>query len=879
MSSNLPKTTFEDAFSEEIWDSTYKDHADDTVDDTMMRVAIGMAQAEKTPELQAQWRDIFYEALSGFQLTTGGRIYSNGGTSWGGTTAFNCFVSPTVKTDIDSLGGIIDNLKSQGKTLKSEGGWGENFSYLRPRGAFIHGIGVESPGAVTYMELFDVSSKIITSGSGVKSTNPKAKKKIRKGAMMGVLDVTHPDIVEFITAKQQAGRLSKFNISVNCTDEFMERVIELRRLNTIVTALSKPDDDVSMHTDEWHTDHADLLKRIESIDTWNLEFPDTTHPAYSAEWQGHLSEWKAAGYPVIVYKTVKVSYLWDLISESTYNRAEPGILFLDRANKLAPSNYVETIKATNPCGEQMLPPAGICCLSSINVTACLNEDRSGVDIDKLRDITATTVRFLDNVNDISQTPLPEYDHSRDHKRRIGIGVIGWGSALYMLKTRFGSPEAAAIRETMMHAIAQQAYMTSIDLAVEKGMFTYCDPVKHAEGEFIQRLGLSDEYMTKLRTTGIRNSSLLSVQPTGNTSIFANVLSGGLEPVFMHEYIRTVIVNHMPPELEGKCPKWFEGEWYETDIMKAAKEGDEDILRGIGPESGTVYKMDVNRGLTKEVLCEDYGVRHMKRLGEWDPTAHWAATTLDLSVDDHLSDLAGFTKYIDSSCSKTINIPNEYDFESFKNVYIDGYLTGTIKGITTYRSGTMTTVLSAKEEASADPSEEEIILDDVKLPESSPAEVKVLRAENKKLYVTVSMFPETQRPFALFVKSNYAETSIVADEAVTLLHDLAVTKGIPIMHIEDQMKKMKSDSNINKVARLVSLNLRHGVFIKNIVATLDKSENAIAGSFTFAIKKLLANYINDGEKVEGVTCQECGNDSVIFESGCHLCLSCGGSKCG
>ena len=326
---------------------------------------------------------------------------------------------------------------------------------------------------------------------------------------------------------------------------------------------------------------------------------------------------------------------------------------------------------------------------------CLNEDRTGFDLDKLREVVSVAVRFLDNVNSVSNTPLPEYDHSRDHKRRIGVGVIGWGSALYLLRTRFGSDEADALREEMMKTIAQQAYMASIDLAEEKGMFTYCEPEKHAAGEFVARLDLSDEYMAKLSTTGIRNSSLLSVQPTGNTSIFANVLSGGLEPVFMHEYIRTVIVNHMPDELMGVCPKWFEGEWFETEVFKLAKEGDEEILKGKGPESGITYKIDVNRGLTKEVLCEDYGVRHSKRLGEWDANADWAATTLDLSVEDHLSDLAGFTKYIDSSCSKTINIPNEFDFESFKDVYIDGYLTGTIKGITTYRSGTMTTVCQQK----------------------------------------------------------------------------------------------------------------------------------------------------------------------------------------
>jgi len=206
------RTVFEDAFSEEVWASTYKDHNDRNVNDTMFRVAAAAASMEKTAELRLEWTEKFYDLLSEFKATSGGRIYANAGTEWGGTTLMNCFVGPRVKEDLDSLDGILKHLYSQAHTLKSEGGWGENFSYIRPRGSFIHGIGVETPGAVKYMELFDKASEIITSGSGKKSSHSKAKGKIRKGAMMGVLDVWHPDIVEFITAKQQPGRLTKFNV-------------------------------------------------------------------------------------------------------------------------------------------------------------------------------------------------------------------------------------------------------------------------------------------------------------------------------------------------------------------------------------------------------------------------------------------------------------------------------------------------------------------------------------------------------------------------------------------------------------------------------------------------------------------------------------------
>jgi len=262
-------TNFEDSFSEEVWRSTYKDHNDKSINDTLFRVAKAAAGVENTPELQEEWTLKFYDLLSEFKATAGGRIYSNAGTEWKGTTLMNCFVSPRRKYDIDSLDGILENVGNQSFTLKSEGGWGENFSYIRPRGFFIHGIGVETPGAVKYMEIFDKTSEIITAGAGKKAQNKKAKGKIRKGAMMGVLDCWHPDIIEFISAKQQPGRLTKFNISVNCTDQFMKKV-----LNVIDMKSNKAP-----------------KEEIEKEDTWDLKFPDTTFKKYKAEWDGNIHKW------------------------------------------------------------------------------------------------------------------------------------------------------------------------------------------------------------------------------------------------------------------------------------------------------------------------------------------------------------------------------------------------------------------------------------------------------------------------------------------------------------------------------------------------------------------------------------------------------------
>jgi ribonucleoside-diphosphate reductase alpha chain len=550
---------------------------------------------------------------------------------------------------------------------------------------------------------------------------------------------------------------------------------------------------------------------------------------------------------------------------------------LDRANHFGPLNYAETISATNPCGEQTLAPGGVCNLGSLNLTQFINKDRTGFNLSRIKKYTRYLVRFLDNISTLSDAPLLEYVDSMRKKRRIGCGILGWGSALFMLKVRFGSDESAKLRDDVMRTIAREAYMASIDLAEEKGMFELCQPEKHADGQFVKDLNLSSEYMEKLRTIGIRNSSLLSIQPTGNTSIQANVVSGGLEPIFMPEYIRTVIVNEMPEHIADVTPKWYEGEFHTTSMFKKAKEGDEEILRGVD-EHGTVYKIDKNRGLTKEVLCEDYGVRWLKNEGEWDPEAEWAVTTENLSVHDHVSDLQGFARWVDSAMSKTINVPNNYPFDKFQDIYLDSYNTGYVKGVTTYRAGTMTTVLSAAEEKCADASDEEIIKEDVKLPDSAPAVMKTLRAEGKKYYVTVVYHEDApDRPFALFVKTNSHEATPITHEAVESLLKLARRKKIPKRHVDDVIEKISKDNNVHKIARVISFLLRHGVMIKNIVAVMDKCESAYIGTFVYQIRKFLSSFIKDGEEVEDESCKECGG-VITYSEGCFKCTNCGVSRC-
>ena len=343
---------------------------------------------------------------------------------------------------------------------------------------------------------------------------------------------------------------------------------------------------------------------------------------------------------------------------------------------------------------------------------------------------------------------------------------------------------------------------------------------------------------------------------------------------MPEYTRTVIVNEIPENMKKLTPNYHLGEFHETELFKLTKEGDDEILRGVF--DNIVYKIDKNRGLTKEVLCEDYGIKYLKDNGEYDANADYIVTTTELSVKTHVNDLKGFAKWTDSACSKTANIPNDYSFEDFKSLYLEVYNTGVIKGFTTYRSGTMTSVLSAVKETKD--IEEEIILENIKLPDSLPATLKTIRAEGRKWYLTTIMNDSNTKPVALFVHTNNYEKNVITTNTVDLLIKLAKDKGIPKKHIQDTIAKSGQDSNTTKISKIISLCLRHGVLIRNIVFTLEKVD-CIAGSFVFHIRKYLGTFIKDGEKVKGEICENCGSSNIVYREGCKVCTNCGSSKCG
>lgn len=859
-------TKFLDGFSEEVWRTTYKDVNDENVDSTLRRVAAAAASVEKTEKEKEEWAEKFYELLTDFKICAGGRILANAGTKWKGTTLMNCFVGPKPSYDQDSIEGIISTLLAQVQTLKSEGGWGMNFSFIRPRGSFIHGIGVETPGAVKYMEIFDKSSDVITAGSGKKSKNKEAKGKIRKGAMMGVLDVWHPDIEEFITAKLSAGRLSKFNISVNCSNEFMDRVVKIAEIKQLQNNVGD-------------IEHENLNLQLNELEQWDLVFPHTKAEPYKAEWDGNLEAWKAKGYPVNIYKTIKVSDLWNLIMESTYSRNDPGVLFLDIANKTHTWNYAGSkshIASTNPCGEQCLPFGAVCNLASFNLTQFINDKGTDFDYEKIQKRVPIAVRFLDNINDLTEAPLPEYLESIRDRRRIGLGVMGWGSALYMIKVRFGSDKAERIKSKLMRVITHRAIAYSVQLANEKGMFKDCNPELHVKSPFWKQIGLDDEVLELMGRVGIRNSALFSIQPTGNTGILANVVSGGLEPVFLHEYNRTVIIPSCPEALLTIAPKYWEGEFKETEAFKFTKEGDEQILRA--EIEGVVYKIDKNRGLTKEVPCIDYGVRYLKEKGEWDASADWAVTTTSLSVEDHVKDMKGFGLWIDSSMSKTVNLPNEYGFADFKNLYIEAYKTGYLKGITTYRAGTMTNVLSAIE-VKPETTDEIPESKPPKRPKSLDGELHHFKIDKHQYYVGVGLLGG--KPYEVFTGINEDKKDLYIPKSSKTGKIRKDARGIYVFVDEGQeeykLNNGHSDDTADALTRLISCSLRHGSDISFIVHQLEKTKGPVV-SFSKVLARTLKKYIKNGVEVRGEECPECSG-KLIREEGCISCKNCGYSKCG
>ena len=844
---------FIDPFQEKIWKDKYR-YKDETYNEFCCRIADNIFPKNK------KRNSLLLEMLLEFMVMFGGRINSNIGVSERGLTLFNCFIE-SVNKNPDSLEGILEMVSNYVLTLKSEGGVGFCADFFRPAKTIIRKIGVSTPGSIKFLEIFDKASEVITSGSVSKKDSfqgTPTKNSIRKGATMVTMSINHPDIEEFITAKSVPNRLTKMNMSVLITDAFMYAV--------------------------------------ENNMDWDLWFPDINFDSYDELWDGNFVKWAEKGYPTVIYKTVKANDLWDLVLKNSFNRNEPGILFIDNAKRMNNLSYLNgNMLSTNPCAEifghtgieyyrgQEIELGDVCNLGSINLTKLYDTEENKFCLVEFREAVDVMVRSLDNVIEVSGYPLPMYEQAAKLKRKIGVGLMGVGSLMMMMNIKYGSKECLDVLEPILSAYTNQAYKSSALLAKEKGPFPLWDDEALNCG-FIKNSGvLKKDTLELIKKYGLRNSALLAIAPNGTLSIVAGNISGGLEPVFSKEFTRWNRVEGKVVDFE--YPNVHKCEWFETDYFKEDKIADEFILMS----TDNKYRIDKNTGLCEKIHIVDYGYKASLEKGYTE-----VATAMELSVEEHLNVLKLFSKYIDQSASKTINLPFDTTFDYFKELYGNIHKYG-IKGCTTYREGTSIAVLESdrkeKEKTIKEQQQEfldvfkeqqngNLVYENVSLPEQYPAQGYILTSDGgKKWYVHVAFKDKAcTRPFAIFVNTNNREDNVLTFNALEKLEEIALHKGLNVDFIEETKRKYAYQKNPVKICRMLGLLLRHNVDVATIVLGFDELEGALPGTFVFRMKKFLGQFVKEHEVV-GMACPECGEKAIVFKEGCFQCNSCLYSKCG
>ncbi len=633
--------------SQDIWNTKYRlktkdgDPVDADIDATYSRVAKALAEIEETPELQEFWEEKFLWALRNGAIPAG-RITSNAGAQEHkpATSTINCTVSGTIQ---DSMNEILGKVHEAGLTLKAGCGIGYEFSTLRPKGAYVSGAGAYTSGPLSFMDIYDKMCFTVSSAGG------------RRGAQMATFDIGHPDVMDFIRAKREAGRLRQFNLSLLITEEFVEAVKSDSKWDLAFPLTSQ-----EVESDSINLDDRELI-------IWR----DWPHG------KGYVTN-DAGKVACKIYKTIRARRLWDVIMSSTYDYAEPGFILIDKVNEMNNNWFCEDVRATNPCGEQPLPPYGACLLGSINLTKFVRNPftkDASFDWDSFREVVRTFTRMLDNVVDINGLPLEQQQQEIIRKRRHGMGYLGLGSSITMLRMKYGEPDSLAFTERVTRELAVEGWRTGLELAEEKGPAPIMDEeftvssemlakrpemavdgwsvgdkiqgrILHAKySRYMQRLAQEDSSLVeKIAENGCRFTHHSSIAPTGTISLsLANNSSNGIEPSFAHHYSRNVI-------REGKKTK------EKVDVFSF------ELL---------AYRKLVNPD------AMPYSEEESEQLPDYFISAD------DITPKQHVDIQAAAQIWIDSSISKTANVPTDFPYEEFKDIYMYAYDKG-LKGCTTFR---------------------------------------------------------------------------------------------------------------------------------------------------------------------------------------------------